>query len=89
LQLHGPKAVLLQHRIVNDASTVPGTHDKLGYTAASLSPMDLWRLWALALRGETCTQVLHWGLIVLLVLSVVLLASPVLGRPWAWMAGVV
>lgn len=72
------KTLLLEH----------GTRDiHAGHAAVATSPVDLWYLWAMALEGETCAQVFQWGLSVLLALGVVLLAGPILGRPWAWMAG--
>jgi hypothetical protein len=80
LQLNGPKMILLQHGILGDAQHC---------FAIAASPVDLWCLWAMALGGETCAQVFCWSFSILLMASVVLLASPVLGRPWAWVAGAV
>ncbi len=55
-------------------------------SAAAPSLLDLWFLWAIALGGTVCAQVLLWGLSVLLALGIVLLAAPILGRKWAWVA---
>ncbi len=44
-------------------------------------------LWALALDGAVAAQAVHWGMGLLLGLATVCLARPVVGRPWAWIAG--
>jgi hypothetical protein len=49
--------------------------------------IDMWCLWAVALEGSVCAQLVPWGLGLLLALATVALATPVLGRPWAWLAG--
>jgi len=51
--------------------------------------VEMWYLWALALDGPVAASVIHWGAGILLGLATVLLASPILGRPWAWIAGAV
>jgi len=73
-----PKTFLLQHRIVY-----------LPYHDNSTFPLlaEIWYLWALAVEGGVCAQLVHWGLGILLGLATVVLATPVLGRPWAWIAG--
>ncbi len=48
---------------------------------------EIWYLWGLALNGGVCAQLMHWGLGLLLALAAVLLATPILGRPWARVAG--
>jgi len=48
---------------------------------------EMWFLWGLALDGGVSAQLVHWGLGVLLTLATVVLATPILGRPWAWIAG--
>ncbi len=75
-----PKRFLAEHRIPH----LPG-HDN------STLPLlaEMWFLWALALDGGVCAQLLHWGLGILLAAATVLLATPILGRRWAWVAGAV
>ncbi|HUY35946.1 MAG TPA: hypothetical protein VMV69_24615 [Pirellulales bacterium] len=55
----------------------------------SASPLlvECWYLWALALDGGVAAQMVHWGLGVLLALAAVVLATPILGRPWSWCVG--
>ena len=48
---------------------------------------EMWYLWGLALQGGVCAQLVHWGLGLLLALGSVVLATPILGRPWAWVVG--
>ena len=48
---------------------------------------EIWYLWGLALDGGVAAQLVHWGLGVLLGLATVVLATPIVGRPWAWVAG--
>jgi hypothetical protein len=48
---------------------------------------EMWYLWALALDGPVAAGLVHWGLGILLGLAAVVLARPILGRPWAWAAG--
>lgn len=50
---------------------------------------EMWYLWALALDGGVAAQLVHWTLGILLALAAVVLATPMVGRPWAWMAGAV
>lgn len=72
-----PKRFLLEHTIVflpdSDNSTFPLL-------------AEMWYLWALALDGPVAAQLVHWGLGVLLALATTLLATSILGRPWAWCA---
>jgi hypothetical protein len=49
--------------------------------------LDLWHSWAVALEGHACAQLVHWGFGLLLMLATVVLATPLLGRTWAWIAG--
>jgi hypothetical protein len=49
--------------------------------------VEFWYLWALALDGGVAAQLVHWALGILLALSAVLVATPILGRPWSWCAG--
>lgn len=75
-----PKTFLAEHRLAylpyHDNSTFPLLTEMLF-------------LWGLALDGGVCAQLVHWAMGVLLMLATVLLATPVLGRPWAWVAGAV
>ncbi|OHB69789.1 MAG: hypothetical protein A2V70_00515 [Planctomycetes bacterium RBG_13_63_9] len=75
-----PKRFLLEHRILH-----------LPYSDNSTFPLltEIWYLWGVALDGGVCAQLIHWGLGVLLALATVVLATPILGRPWAWIAGAV
>jgi len=73
-----PKQFLARHSLVF-----------LPYHDNSTFPLlaEMWYVWGLALHGGECAQLVHWGLGVLLALAAVVLATPILGRPWAWMAG--
>lgn len=51
--------------------------------------VEMWYLWALALDGGVTAQLVHWVLGLLLGLAAVVLATPVVGRAWAWVAGAV
>jgi len=51
--------------------------------------VEMWYLWGLALEGPVAAQLIHWMIGVLFGLATVLLATPVVGRPWAWMAGTI
>lgn len=51
--------------------------------------VEMWYLWGLAIEGPVTAQLIHWTTGVLLGLATVLLATPVVGRPWAWMAGAI
>ncbi len=55
--------------------------------ATSSLPVALWYAWASTLDGGVCAQLVDWGLGLLLALATVVLASPLLGRRWAWIAG--
>ncbi len=44
-----------------------------------------WDAWALALNGPVAVQLLHAALVALLSLAAVVLATPIVGRPWAWL----
>jgi hypothetical protein len=75
-----PKLFLAQGRIVylpfHDNSTFP----LLG---------EMLYLWVLALDSPVAAQLVHWGLGLLLGGAAVLLATPIVGRPWAWLVGCV
>jgi hypothetical protein len=47
----------------------------------------MWYLWALALDSGVAAQLVHWELGLLCAVAGVLLATPVVGRPWGWVAG--
>jgi hypothetical protein len=74
-----PKTFLANHAI----SYLPDRHS----TAPLLA--EMWYLWALALDGPVAAQLAHWGLGLLLGLASVVLATPVIGRSWAWIVGAV
>ena len=61
----------------------------LPYSENSTYPLlvEMWYLWGLALDGGVAAQLVHWGLGVLLGLATVVLATPIIGRSWAWIAG--
>jgi hypothetical protein len=69
-----PKELLLSHGERLSETNIP-----------NLS--QFWSLWALALDGPVAANLLHWGLGVLTLLAIVLLARPLLGRRLGWMAG--
>ena len=75
-----PKTFLAQHGLVY----VP-------FSDNSTFPMlaEIWFLWGLALDGPVAAQLMHWLLGVLFILSTVVLATPLIGRPWAWLAAAV
>ncbi|NQT12268.1 MAG: glycosyltransferase family 39 protein [Planctomycetes bacterium] len=75
-----PKAFLADHAITY-----------LPYSENSTYPLlvEMWYLWALALDGGVSAQMVHWGAGVLLGLATVVLATPLVGRPWGWVAGAV
>ncbi len=75
-----PKTFLTRHAIYH-----------MPHEARSVSPLlaEMWSLWALALDGGVAAVLIHWGLGVLLGLATVLLATSIVGRPWAWIAGAV
>ncbi len=78
--LEVPKTFLAEHALFN-----------IPHEARSTGPLlaEMWFLWTLALDGGVAAQLVHWGLGILLGLATVLLATPIVGRPWAWMAGCV
>ncbi|NLX99390.1 MAG: phospholipid carrier-dependent glycosyltransferase [Rhodopirellula sp.] len=51
--------------------------------------VEMWYLWALALDGGVATQLLHFGFGILLAMAAVVLATPIVGRAWAQVAGAV
>jgi hypothetical protein len=75
-----PKTFLAAHRI-----------QFLPYDDNSTFPLlaEMWYLWGLAIDGGVAAQLVHWEMGILLALAAVLLASPIIGRRWAWMAGAV
>lgn len=60
----------------------------LPYSDDSTYPLlvEMWFLWALALDGPVCAQLVHWGAGILLALATVELGRPLVGR-WSWIAG--
>jgi len=75
-----PKTFLAEHRIQflpdSDNSTFPML-------------VEMWYLWGLALDGPVTAGLIHWGAGILLALATVVLATPIIGRRWAWIAGAV
>ncbi len=51
--------------------------------------VEMWYLWGLALDGPVATGLIHWACGILLALATVVLATPIVGRCWAWGAGAV
>ena len=49
--------------------------------------VQMWYLWAMAIDSPTAAALVHWGLGLLLAMSATLLARPIIGRGWAWLAG--
>ena len=76
-QLESAKRCLVEHRLV----CWPAPDE----TARPLL-VDAWYLWALVFDGGVCAQLVHWGLGILLLVATVALATPLLGRSWAWLA---
>lgn len=77
-QLESAKRFLVEHRIAKLPAAGPAARPLL---------VDMWYLWALVFDSGVCAQLVHWGLGILLMLATVTLATPLLGRPWAWVAG--
>jgi hypothetical protein len=75
-----PKIFLARHALIDVPYSDNGTFPLL---------VEMWYLWGLALEGGVTAQLIHWGLGVLLALAAVVLATPILGRPWAWAVGAV
>lgn len=77
-QLESAKRFLVEQRITDLPTSEPTVRPLL---------IDMWYLWALALDGGVCAQLIHWGLGILLVFATVTVATPLLGRSWASIAG--
>lgn len=75
-----PKTFLAERAIVDVRYNDNATYPLL---------VEMWYAWGLALEGGVSAQLLHWTLGLLLAGAAVLLARPVLGVDWAWMAGAV
>ena len=73
-----PKVYLAQHALVDLPYSDNGTFPLL---------VEMLFLWGLALDGPVAAQLVHWGLGLLFGMGGVVLATPVLSRPWAWLAG--
>jgi len=73
-----PKAFLTDHRL----TFYP-------YSENSTFPLlvEMWFLWAIALDGPVAAGLLHWLAGVLFAGATVVLAAPIVGRRWAWIAG--
>ncbi len=61
----------------------------LQYQDNSTFPLltEIWYMWAMVIDSPTAAALVHWGLGILLALATVLLARPIVGRQWAWIAG--
>lgn len=75
-----PKAFLAAH-------SLPYLPDSDNSTFPLL--VEMWYLWALVLDGGVAAQLVHWSMGILLALAAVVLATPLLSRPWAWLVGAV
>jgi len=66
-----------------------GTISYLPFQDNSTFPLltEIWYMWAMAIDSPTAAGLVHWGLGILLALATVLLARPIVGRQWAWIAG--
>ncbi len=49
--------------------------------------VEMWYVWALAVGDGVSVQLIHWSLGILLSLAAVTLATPLVGRRWAWLSG--
>lgn len=74
-----PKVFLREHAIVYLPDSDNSTYPLL---------IEMLYLWALSIDGPVAAQLVHYGLGLLLSSAAVLLATPIVGRPWAWFAGV-
>lgn len=77
-QLEVSKTMLLEHRILP-----PGPRAPLQFPSLT----EIWYVWAIALEGTLCAQLVRFGLGLLLAMATVVLATPIVGRRWAWIAG--
>lgn len=75
-----PKTFLIDHAI-----RFQPDHDNATFPLL----VEMWYLWGLAIDGPVTAQLIGWTVGVLLGLATVLLATPIVGRPWAWIAGAV
>ncbi len=73
-----PKAFLADHRL----AFYP-------YSENSTFPLlvEMWFLWAMALDGPVAAGLVHWMLGVLFAGATLVLAAPIVGKRWAWIAG--
>jgi hypothetical protein len=77
-QLELAKRFLMERRLVNLPDHPGASQNVFG---------ELWFVWALALNGGVAAQLVHWGFGILSALAGVVLAKPIVGRRWAWIAG--
>jgi hypothetical protein len=73
-----PKQFLHEHALRYLPDTENSTYPLLA---------EMLYLWALAIEGPVAAQLVHFGFGILLALAAVLLATPIVGRSWAWCAG--
>ena len=73
-----PKAFLIDHHL----AFYP-------YSENSTFPLlvEMWFLWAMALDGPVTAGLIHWFLGLTFAGATVVLATPIVGRRWAWIAG--
>lgn len=74
-----PKAFLAEHALVY----LP-YHDNCTYPLLA----EMWYLWGIAVQDAVTAQLVPWGVGLLLGLATVVLATPIIGRRWGWVAGV-
>ncbi len=75
-----PKVFLQEHALVY----LPD-HEKSTFPLL----VEMWFLWALALDGPVAAQLIHWFTGLLWAAATVLLARPLVGHTWAYLAGAV
>jgi hypothetical protein len=75
-----PKVFLQRHAIIHLPYSDNATFPLLG---------EMLYLWGLAVEGPVAAQLVAWAAGLLLALAAVLLATPLLGRPWAWTVGAI
>ena len=75
-----PKTFLAEHRLAFDPYSENATFPLL---------TEMWYLWGLALDGPVAASLIHWFIGLLFAGATVVLATPIVGRGWGWIAGCV